>query len=254
MTAYRDFTPEEIVAFKAEAATKFQGRVLGVRLEEPIAETFVVAPFDRAAYQTYWHAKRADAQAAAATVYATRTIYPSLVECARISGEWAIAPAMLAERIEGEAAGVGGLCSVALFTAPPAPPEGLDAAALAKVTAAQQEMLPPRLTPDDARALVAKHRGVRMWLVQDRTYQVILRTPDPQQWIAANAQHDAAMRRNAGVVDAVDPFVLGVVAWSSEPLTGGAGLLDRHPVIIWDLWKCYERTGGEGAASRTFRL
>lgn len=254
MTAQRDFAPEEIAAFKAEAATKFQGRILGIRLDDPIAETFVVAPFDRAAYQAFWHARLSDKQSAAASVYTTRTIYPSLVELARISGEWATAPATVAERIEGEAAGEGGLCSVALFTAPAAPPDGLDAAGLAKVTAAQQALLPPSLTPDDARALAAKHRGVRLWLVQDRAYQAILRTPDPQQWIAANAAHDAALRRNVGAVDAIDPFVLGCVVWSSEPLTGGAGLLDRHPVIIWDLWACYKKTGGEGAASRTFRL
>ncbi len=254
MSAQRTFTTEEIAAFKAQSATDFQGRILGIVLDDPIGETFVVAPFDRAAYQTFWHAAQTDRQSAYATVYTTRTIYPSLAERARIASEWATAPQKVVDRIEGEAAGAGGLASATPFTAPPAPPEGLDAEALAAITKAQQETLPSGLTPDEARALVAKHRGVRLWLVRDGIYAAILRTPDAQQWIAACAQYEAAARRNAAAIDAIDPYVLGAVVWSSEPLTGGAGLLDRHPVIIWDLWGCYKRTGGEGAAARTFRL
>lgn len=252
----KTFSEEEKAAIKAEASTRFQGRAMVIHLDDPISETVVMAPFDRAYHQTFWHATLKDKQSAYASAWVERRLWPGLGEMAAIQQAWAAAPEKVAERLDAQALGAGGRAIERVWTAPT---EAEEAAVMARAAAADAPpdwtgILPRGLSLEAARDVVAKAGRVRLWLVSNAAWAVVLRTPDPQQWIAASAAFDAALRKGKGAIDAVDPFLLDVVAWASEPLTGGGGLLDRHPDIWFSLWGTYKIAGGEGAAARTFLL
>lgn len=254
----KTFSDDEKAAIKAEASTRFGGRdaAMVCNLGDPINETVVVAPFDRAAYQAYWHASLKDKQSAYATAWVGRRLWPSLGDLAAIQQAWAAAPEKVAERLDAQSLGPGGLTTADVWAPPTVEQEQ---AVMARASADAKDpdwsgLLPRGLTLAVARETAEKHRGRRLWLVQNGDYAILLRTPDPGMWIAANATWDGAMKRGVGAIDAADPFVIDAVAWSSEPLTGGSAMLDRHPQRWFDLWATYKLAGGEGAAARTFLL
>lgn len=233
--AIREFTAEERAAAKAKAVADFQGECLEVHLTDPINESLILAPFDRKSYSSYSDAEDADPQSAYSEALMGRLIFPDLVPLNDMCQRWPALAEDAAAALRKEAGTLDPMAACEL----------LNVAAL-----------PAGLTLADAQRIIGEAKGRNLWAftMKDQSFAVVIATPDPYTWIAARAAHDDAARKGKGRLDAVDPYVQAACVWSSAPLTGGNGILDRRPALAWLLWNSYKRAGGEGAKARTFRF
>lgn len=231
--AIHEFSDEEKAKIKADAAERFKSGALVTYVADPVDVTLALAPFDRVAYSTYSDKEDADKQSAYSWALMERLLFPDFVGLAPLNAKWPALAKEAAVALEREAGSfIGSTC------------EPLD---LAK--------LPAGLSLADAQRIQREAKGT-IWHVAlaDGSASFVLAMPEAHMWIAARTAMDDATKKVKGRIDAIDPYVKDSIVWSSAPLTGGAGILDTRPALIWPLWAAYKKAGGEGAAVRTFRL
>lgn len=227
----KTFTPEEIQGLKATSAKSHDGRFIAVDLDPPIDATVAVASLNRAEYATFYDRSARDAQTAYHGTLLDQLLYPGFAEIEALRQEWPAMPEDVIDQLLEEAGASAEERRIRLLDLG-ALPIGLEAAGAAK--------------------LVEEAKGRKLWCVEQpgQGLSCVMRAPLADVWLAAKTAHGDALRAKKGIIDAIDPYVLGAVAWSSGPLTGGTGLLDRKPVLIWALWEAFKRTGGHGVAVR----
>ncbi len=229
----RVYTDEERVRAKAIAQEKFEStRCMEILIDAPIDVSVIVCPHDRASYAAYFDATAGRFSSAAHGATIARMIMPGLGELEKLRQAWPTFCEKVNEGLSAEAGATGEWATVAR----------LDLAAL-----------PDGLEVDAASALVTTAKGRALWIVEqkDQGLSCIMETPLSDVWMAWRSSYDAALAAKTGIVAVDDAYIPASVRWSSQPLMGGAGLLDLKPALIQDLHRAYRRIGGDGAAVRT---
>lgn len=244
------WTDEEKARAKALAAEKLgSDRMLVINIGDPIDFSVLACCHDRASFATYWDGTIAAQQNAHRGAMTGRVVAPDLGVLEKKRQTWAAFAQTISIMLAAEA-GVGS----------PATIEPLDlaawdtaekAAAVAKDGAAP--VYPLGLERAKAEELIKAAAGRALWTVDsgDSGLRAVLETPISDVWLAFDRAHDVAVSKRKGVIATLDAYVLPAVKWSSEPLDGGAGLLDRKPGLVLALEAAYRKAGGDGARVRT---
>ena len=244
------WTDEEKARAKALAAEKLgSDRMLVINIDDPIEFSVLACCHDRASFATYWDGTITAVQNAHRGAMTSRVLAPDLGALEKKRQKWAtfaqtISLALAAEAGVGERAEIV-LLDLADWTA------AEKAAALAKDNPAPA--YPLGIDRAKAEELVKAAAGRALWTVDsgDSGLRAVIETPISDVWLAFDRAHDVAVAKRKGVIATLDAYVLPAVKWSSEPLDGGAGLLDRKPGLVLALEAAYRKAGGDGARVRT---
>ncbi len=244
------WTDEEKARAKMLAAEKLgSDRMMVIAIDDPVEASVLACCHDRASFATYWDGTIGGAQNAHRGAMVARVLAPDLGALEKLRQKWATFPQSISLALAAEA-GVGVPVTV----------EPLDLAAwdAADKAAAQARDNPAPAYPlgldrATAEGLIKAAAGRQLWTVDsgDSGLRAVLETPLADLWLAFDRAHDIAVAKRKGVVATLDAYVLPAVKWSSEPLDGGAGILDRKPGLVLALEAAYRRAGGEGARVRT---
>jgi hypothetical protein len=229
-----EFTEEEARAIEVDSAQRFDGRTMLVEVPD-FDIRVVVAPYDRKGYSTYSDNYNKSPQTAYHSALLERLLYPDFATVESMRQRCAMLPENVATELEEEA-GFTGLSAIIAPLDLKRLPQGLDAGTAAR--------------------LASEAGALKLWSVENPAHGLscVLRAPTADNWIAARTLHDDARKRSEGVIDSLDPYILGARVWSSEPLVGDGigskGLLDLKPALWWNLKRAFLRMGGDGAAVR----
>lgn len=226
------WTDEEKARAKALAAEKLgSDRMMVINIDDPIEFSVIACCHDRASFATYWDGTITAVQNAHRGAMTARVLAPDLGVMEKQRQKWATFAQTISLALAAEA-GVGERATI----------EPLDFNAL-----------PLGIDRAKAEELV-KAAGTRaLWTVDsgDSGLRAVIETPISDVWLAFDRAHDVAVAKRKGVIATLDAYVLPAVKWSSEPLDGGAGLLDRKPGLVLALEAAYRKAGGDGARVRT---
>jgi hypothetical protein len=243
-------TPEEIATAKVEAAKKTgRDEVLLVQLTAPVDAAFLVAPLTRRSWADIVDEQNRDFVTSHKSAVLSHLVWPAAATALDIFRRRAVAPRKIAEHLQRRAGKLPGdpvvkLLAEVVETAPVGAPGSYEVA--------------PGLSLDKARALLSEAPSDggeprELWAAwgPHPRLSLVMATPDPDQYLAAEAANLRAVERRERIYEARLDFALPAIVWSREPVEA---LLEDLPALGADIKTAYITIGGEGAEASSKSL
>ena len=234
-------TEQDIAAARSLAAERFgvaSIREFVATMPDGDEVKLLVQEHNAKTYGAFHDGKRIHLMDAISVVWADHVLWPGEEELDKIVEDWPAIKALVADNLATVA---GSTTNVAITDR--LKPSGLPAIGLS--TSASKELL-------------GAHPDAKLWTVRldgvgedAASVGVVMRSPDPARFTAANdARREAELARK-GVIASVRDFVTEQVVWCREPV---ANLFARYPAVVDDFWTAFQIVGGATARARSKRL